>query len=147
MEAARTDPFPELSEELLERGYRLRFRPGGHSMYPTIRNGEAVTVIPVNASEVKRGDIILYKTGRGLIAHRLVSVETRGGAKLYRTRGDAALSDDCPVRAEQILGKIVAVERGGRILSTSKTLFKTLVAARIFAARLKRRINFLFIPS
>ena len=37
-----------------------------------------ITVQPVEPSQVKRGDIILYRNLKGLIAHRVVAVEKKG---------------------------------------------------------------------
>lgn len=108
--------FLDVSTELLRRGYGIRFRPTGHSMHPAIRDGEAVTVEPVKASEVKRGDIILYLAGRGLTAHRVVLIyrESTEQETSFILQGDACQTCDEPVRAEQILGKAVMVERDGR---------------------------------
>ncbi|MDA2923324.1 hypothetical protein MYX65_01495 [Acidobacteria bacterium AH-259-L09] len=64
----------DLTAELLSRGTSVRFRPSGRSMYPSIREGEVITVEPVEPSDVKRGDIILYRSERGVIAHRIVQV-------------------------------------------------------------------------
>jgi hypothetical protein len=44
-------------------------------MYPTIKNGEVIGVEPVKPSQVKRGDIILYWNGRGVIAHRVIKIK------------------------------------------------------------------------
>ena len=62
----------DLTAELLSRGTTVRFRPRGRSMYPSIREGELITVEPVAASDVKLADIVLYRSERGLIAHRVV---------------------------------------------------------------------------
>jgi hypothetical protein len=107
--------FQEVSRELLRQGLCVRFRPGGQSMQPTIRDGEAVTVAPVRATEVSRGDILLYGTEKGLIAHRVLGIYGDCEAdRLFILRGDSSVSADEPVRAEQVLGRVVAVEREGR---------------------------------
>jgi hypothetical protein len=51
--------FLEASHELLRLGYGVRFRAGGRSMHPTIRDGEMITVAPVTPEDIKPGDIIL----------------------------------------------------------------------------------------
>ncbi len=90
-------------------------------MYPSIREGELITVEPVVARDVKRGDIVLYRSERGLIAHRVVSTDqplspTQSSvlSPHYFLRGDASLSCDQPVAAQQILGRVVGVKRNGR---------------------------------
>ena len=65
--------------------------------------------------DVKRGDIILYRSQRGVIAHRVVSLPTHssvpGPDPLFLLRGDASLSCDEPVEARQILGRDKAETR------------------------------------
>ncbi len=82
-------------------------------MYPSIREGELITVEPVAASDVKLADIVLYRSERGLIAHRVVEIAARD-ARIFRLRGDASLSCDRPVEAERVLGRVVEVERNCR---------------------------------
>ena len=64
----------DLTTEFLSRGTTVRFRPSGRSMYPSIREGELITVEPVVPNDVTLGDIVLYRSQRGLIAHRVIQV-------------------------------------------------------------------------
>ncbi|HMF58565.1 MAG TPA: S24 family peptidase [Pyrinomonadaceae bacterium] len=110
--------FTELSTALLAEGYGVRFRAGGNSMHPTIVDGEIVRVEPVSAREIKRGDIILYRAGRGLTAHRVVVVGVNGNeTAVFQMRGDACATFDEPVTGEQIMGRVIEVERDGRTIS------------------------------
>ena len=45
--------------DLLSNGYGVRFGAPGRSMYPTIREGEIITVQPVELVNVKPGNILL----------------------------------------------------------------------------------------
>jgi signal peptidase len=133
--------FLDVSADLLSQGYGVRFRPGGHSMRPTIRDGEAVTVEPVEPGKVKKGDIILCRTTRGLIAHRVVRIERREDeARVFHLRGDASNSCDAPVSAEQILGRVVSVERNKRTVSLVNLRAKILGPVRAHVFRLKARL-------
>ena len=111
----------DLTTELLSQGTTVRFRPSGRSMYPSIREGEVITVEPVRASDVKLADIVLYRSERGLIAHRVVEVSNRAAgfslrasssqdARVFRLRGDASLRCDQPVAAEQVFGRVVRLQ-------------------------------------
>jgi signal peptidase I len=86
-------------------------------MHPTIRSGELITVAPVAPSEVKAGDVVLYRLDRhrrGVIAHRVVGIErTDRGVVRFVFRGDAADCCDAPVATDQVLGKVLAVDRAG----------------------------------
>jgi len=113
MKAPATDLFLELTTELLERGNQVRFRAEGASMHPAIRSGEVVLVEPAAAVDLKKGDICLYLAPRGVAVHRLI--RTDGTAFLMR--GDPRRFAAEQVGREQILGRVVAVERGGRRIS------------------------------
>jgi len=131
----------DLTAELLSRGTRVRFRPTGRSMYPSIREGELITVEPVVPSDVKLGDIVLYRSQRGLIAHRVVGSSPAQSSVLgphYFLRGDASLSCDKPVEARQILGRVASVERGGRAISLASRGAKMWHRTRRLASHLKR---------
>ncbi len=78
----------DLTTELLRQGTTVRFRPSGRSMYPSIREGELVTVEPVVASDVTLGDIVLYRSEMGVIAHRVIQVSRpQSELSAYRAAG------------------------------------------------------------
>lgn len=134
--------FLDISTELLGRGIGVRFCPKGSSMYPTIRDGEAVTVESIEMREIKRGDILLYRTERGVIAHRVVGIiidEDAAGVLILR--GDSLATCDAPVRAEQVLGRVISVERKGRKINLTGRRAGIRRAARICATRLKRGLH------
>jgi len=126
----------DLTTELLSQGATVRFRPSGRSMYPSIREGEIITVEPVEASDVKLGDIVLYRSERGLIAHRVIEIASRD-ARVFRVRGDASLSCDQPVAAHQILGRVVGVKRNGHSIQLAGRGAKLWHKARRLASALK----------
>jgi len=135
----------DLTAELLSRGTTVRFRPSGRSMYPSIREGELITVEPVQPSDVKLGDIVLYRSQRGLIAHRVVGTEREQGTSTqssvlsphYFLQGDASLSCDQPVAGQQILGRVVRVQRNGRSVALATRGAKMWHKARRLASGLK----------
>jgi len=109
-----TTAFLPISTALLATGFDVRFRASGGSMYPTIRDGELITVRPIDAANVRRGDILLVHSGR-LVAHRVTAIAwpAHGGPR-FTLRGDDAASPDAPIGAGAILGRVVAVDRAGR---------------------------------
>ncbi len=126
----------DLTTELLSQGATVRFRPSGRSMYPSIREGEVITVEPVQASDVKIADIVLYRSERGLIAHRVIEISLRD-SRVFGLRGDASLSCDEPVTAQQILGRVVGVKRNGRSVGLASRRAKMWNKARRLASRVK----------
>lgn len=100
--------FEDLWLEGLHQGRTMRFRGRGGSMAPFLRDGDIVTIEP--GGKPVLGQVVLTGPGDSLILHRVVA--KRNG--WISTKGDALGRLDAPVTREQILGRAVARERGGR---------------------------------
>jgi hypothetical protein len=99
---------------LLAEGISVRFRAGGRSMTPTIDDGEVVVVAPAAAHEVDVADVVFCQTRSRSVAHRVLSIRAgAAGAPRFTLCGDASLETDRPVTAEQVRGRVIAVERAG----------------------------------
>lgn len=132
----------DLSTELLGRGKRVRFRAPGRSMYPTIRENEAITVEPVEPRHVKVGDIILFRSGESVVAHRVIRIKRGKGDTLRFILCEDTLGTlDQPVEAGQILGKVVSVERAGRNIDPYCLRAKVRLLVHTIGSRLKRYIS------
>jgi signal peptidase I len=96
-----------VSDLLLAHGVGVRFRARGDSMYPSIRCGEHVEVEPVDAGDLRRGDVVLARQERGLTAHRVIRIERENGRVVsITTRGDNCDTDDGPFTPAELLGRI-----------------------------------------
>ena len=130
--------FSTVADSLLAAGFKLRFRAGGHSMGSAVRDGERVTVAPVDARDVDIGDIVFCQTWRGPLAHRVQRVEqVVAGAVRFVLRGDASLEDDRPVPGRQLRGRVVSVERDGRAFDLA--VRGGALGRRLFVATLRAR--------
>jgi signal peptidase I len=112
-------------------------------MYPTICDGDLITVEPIKPSDVIVGEIILYRHENVVVAHRVVNIQAPQSSApstqhLFLLIGDAAINDDDPVRGDQILGKVVSIERNGRRHDPYCLRIKLLYKARRVVAHLKR---------
>ena len=109
--------FVELAADVLSKGDMLRFRAHGGSMYPFIKNGDIIEVKPVEASAVRLGDVIFYRSARGrLLAHRVIKVDAQHGQVVLVTKGDSSPGPDQLVHPEQVLGRVVVIKRGERTI-------------------------------
>jgi phage repressor protein C with HTH and peptisase S24 domain len=129
--------FEPTLRAVLAAGHGARFRVEGDSMHPVIRGGEYVHVIPCAVSELRRGDVILTATGRGLTAHRIVRIE---GQRII-TRGDNSLRADPPVEAAKVLGKISQVEQITGHCRKIDTPLKIITFAVTFVRHLRKRFQ------
>jgi hypothetical protein len=124
-------------------------------MYPTICDGDLITVKQIKASDVIVGDIILYRHKFKITVHRVMRIFKRSEEKSpsapqnpqgrsssetlqFSFRGDAAPVLDNPVGADQILGKVVRIERKGRRIDPYSFRVKLRYQARRVASRMKR---------
>ncbi len=104
-------PVAELATEVLRRGAPLRIKARGGSMIPFIWDGDLVLVSPAEDSEIVVGDVVCYETSPGrLFLHRVIKRD----AERFVTKGDALDFTDL-VSPGQVLGKVVAIERRGRV--------------------------------
>ena len=158
------DLFSLMLEETLYRGNSIRFRAPGDSMYPTICDGDLITVQPIKPSDIIIGDIILYRHESGITVHRVMRIikrsekysrsapkgpQDRSSSETlqFSFRGDAAIVLDNPVSADQILGKVVSIERNDRCINPYHIRAKLLYKARRLTSRLKRQLFYSCKPS
>lgn len=112
----RCNDFIELSSDILRRGGSFIFKAHGSSMVPFIRDGDMLTVIPVEFSDLRVGDVALYRSEQNrAIVHRIMNKSVKDGRPMVMTRGDSSNYDDGWVRSEQLLGRVVSAQRGQKV--------------------------------
>jgi len=151
----------ELAAEVLRSAGRLRLRATGASMLPTIWPSDVLSVRSHNAAETLPGDIILFARQGRLVAHRVVEVRSQeSGVRsqerspianypspvlTFVTRGDSAEGNDPPVSSHELLGRVVAIERGSRRLYPHLTFWRRIGASILsrseFCTRLMLRLR------
>ena len=143
--------FADVCAGLLDLGQGVRFKANGWSMHPTICDGEMINVEPVLPSQVRHGDIILYRSPRGITAHRVVHIQKETNSVLspqfsllrFYTRGDSLTAEDFPVMSDQILGKVFSVERNGRAVALYGNRAIVFREMRLFLFQLKQFVVYL----
>lgn len=115
---ARGGLFATVVDSLLTDGIAVRFRAGGRSMSPAVRDGEMVVVAPVEPARVGVGEVVYCRAQRGPLAHRVVAIEARpDGSRRFTLCGDASPAPDRPLDARAVRGKVIGVEREGELVS------------------------------
>jgi signal peptidase I len=108
----------KVAQNILQEGYGVLLKTRGDSMVPIIRSGGLIQVDPVQPEGLLLRDIVVYRQGDQVVAHRLVAKRQQGENLRLFTRGDAA-SWQFPeeVSPEQVLGRVTAVRspRGRKI--------------------------------
>jgi uncharacterized repeat protein (TIGR01451 family) len=124
--------FAAICEALLQRGASVRFRANGLSMRPNILDNDAVIVAPAEQA-IERGNVALTYGDDGFRVHRVCFADGTAGEIV--TCGDASQENDPAVN--QVLGKVIAIERNGREVSMERPGIECLHAARVWMRRLK----------
>jgi radical SAM protein with 4Fe4S-binding SPASM domain len=138
----------EISRNFQRDNIIRRLKVSGSSMHPFLKEGDEVTVHPVDVEKVKIGDIICF--GKPATCHRVIRKLKENGRPLILEKGDHHLSGS-RIQVEEITGKVVKIRRGNRSASIeSKTglLLNRLIGlvsliaytvGKVFTATEKRR--------
>ncbi len=116
-------------EKLLSEGETVQIHPQGYSMYPMFRPGrdEAIIAPVSDASELKRGDVVLYRRDGGiLVLHRICRVNKNG----FYLVGDNQTRVEGPLRGDQVRGVMTAFIRNGREIPADNTVYR--IASRLW---------------
>jgi hypothetical protein len=100
-------------------------------MTPLIRDGDLLTVAPIENAPLRLGDVVAFmspRTGR-LVSHRIVAFRPEG----CLVQGDRCPQPDGVLRPEKLLGRVTRIRRGSRRIRLG------LGPERLLIARLARR--------
>ena len=108
----------------------------GGSMLPCLWPGDRVTVSRCQVSDLRPGEIVVYRQDGRLIIHRVVSVSE--GEVI--ARGDAVSGNDAPVAASEVVGKVTGATREGKPLNLRLLPLRMMVARGLFRSEMAKRI-------
>ena len=114
-----------------EKGADFRMVAKGGSMYPSIHNGDVITISPFRDLAPYPGEVVAF-TRPGtekLIVHRIARKMTDA----YLITGDNTVEPDGIIPAAYLLGVVTRVERGDKILFWPDRLNHRLLARLYFS--------------
>lgn len=102
-----------IAETVLGLGLPIKITVASSSMEPTIKIGTELRVNPKETSQIRNGDIIVFRQviGDGLLVHRCIFV-LPFKKRIYLTKGDRFILFDKPVCEERVYGKAEVSNRG-----------------------------------
>ncbi len=111
----------ELQEELFVRTGQAWFRVVSGSMRPLIEISDRILVERIPLQAIRTRDIILFRhDAEGImVSHRVLRIIQQDGKTYLLQKGDAGLRAGV-VDAQQIMGRVVAIERQGRLIDLSR---------------------------
>ncbi len=116
-----------LAEDVLGRGFSLRFQAKGSSMAPLVRDRDILTVGPKGGDTPRPGDIVafVHPADGKLCVHRVVAFRN-GKATI---KGDNVPMADGVFPESSILGYVRRVERDGHDVRSGLGLMGRLIAS------------------
>ncbi len=93
---------------IIQRGSAVRMTVHGSSMFPTLVDGDQTVIAKVENEQIKKGDIVLLGGVKPMI-HRVIEVDHHTGRLI--TKGDAHNKHDVPSCINDVVGRVVKVER------------------------------------
>jgi signal peptidase I len=101
----------DLLSAVHEKGADFRFKATGRSMHPTIRDGDILTLSPLNGLRPASNDVVAFHhpdTGN-LVVHRIIGI----ASVTFEGRGDNSEESDGQIPISNIVGLVTRLERNG----------------------------------
>ena len=99
-------------KKMIEKRGVVELPAEGISMYPLIREGDTCLFVSCETPCIKQGEIILFQDSAGkLVTHRFITADFWQKEWMYFFKGDSNLGLDAPVKADKIIGKLIAVKK------------------------------------
>jgi len=138
--------FESLASEILEDGHALMFRARGNSMQPYILEDDVLEVQRVGSGDIRRGDVLLCVLRESkIIAHRVIRTLHVGDQPQFLIKADANYTPDGVLPFDQVLGRVVALQRKGRSIDIGSPHYRILFMMRIEMIKLRNRMKSIFI--
>ena len=105
----------------------------GSSMFPWLRPGDILWVCRTTFRRISPGMVILFAREGKLIVHRAIRKQAGAFGPKLLTKGDCVAHADAPVTPDELLGRVVWIQRGKRQidLEASPQKFGGLLLARV----------------
>jgi len=131
--AAWESVYPQLLREWIDAGEPAWLPLSGESMVPFLPSGSKVLVSHTTAGQIRLGNLLLYEAEGRIICHRVLRRRRYGASYTFLTKGDGRRMTDPWVCAEQVIGKVMAINRNGSIvrLNTPLRRLQAVAAAAI----------------
>lgn len=108
-------------------------KPLGNSMLPLIKDGDKIFIKRSKPTEMKVGDVIAFETPNSITIHRVIGKKFRNGQLFLIEKGDNNLHSN-HITEGNIVGKVFAVERSGRIIRLDTKLWRMMGSIIVFSS-------------
>ncbi len=118
---ARFVDFFEAAPAILGRAKFIAFKDTSFSMFPVIRPGDYLKVMPVSVEDTQVNEVVVFHRRGRVYCHRVVAKRQFEKGQAVITRPDTSeTGEDEPVFGPDLIGKVINVIRGKKILVVDK---------------------------
>ncbi len=121
----KNNTISEVFISLLQQGKEVKIPVYGLSMFPFYLPGDIVRVSKVSFKELRKGDVVIFKSGNKLVAHRLLKIDKKNNILICK--GDGLVRKDGVVVYKDLLGVV------GEHIRQNKTLKSFQFGKRVVA--------------
>jgi len=108
--------YTQLLREWIDAGEPAWLPLSGESMVPFLPSGSRVLVSQTAAEQISFGNLLLYEAEGTIICHRVLRRRREGRSYAFLAKGDGWRKTDPWISADQVIGKVIAIHRNGRLL-------------------------------
>lgn len=141
-----SDETLQLIKDVLARKGYIDIPAYGFSMFPYIQKGDLCRFVAIESTNLLKGDVVLYITETGqLIGHRFYDMEHTKEGQIFYLKGDSNLGYDTPLSRSDLIGKLILIQRGDKIIEASdfsaKARGKLMLSFPWLSGFLHRKVN------
>jgi len=116
----------ELLQAVFQKNMPFRFKAGGTSMSPFIKDGDILTISPLGEDPPRIGDVVIFMhpVSRKPVVHRVVAKK----GDVYRIKGDNLQARGHWLSRKSILARLERLQRNGKDISLGFGSVRRLVA-------------------
>ncbi len=110
------DRISGVALEVWQQARRLHYvTVTGNSMWPLICEGDLL-LVAYGEQGISKGDVAVIYNDKRLLVHRITRIKGKEPERIYITKGDNHCRKDSPSHIDQIMGRVLTVQRGDRQL-------------------------------
>lgn len=101
-----------LLRDVLRQGHRVPVKLSSSSLIPLAYSGETLVVEGRNAEQLRLGELIVFESDEGFVAHRIIGKQKRQMQPWFQTAGQEARVPDGWIPDGVIVGRVVEIREG-----------------------------------
>src|SRR5688572_26826265 len=103
-----------LLRDVLRQGHRVPVKLNSSSLIPLAFSGETLVVEGRRAEQLRLGELIVFESDEGFVAHRIIGKQKRQTYSWFQTAGQEACVPDAWIPDGVIVGRVVEIREGSQ---------------------------------